>query len=161
MIMVFISCEKHAEPEIFLIPDNYTGAIVIVFDQDNGEKRLYKDKKRLYEIPETGVLYTKFSRPEGTLKQEFYYKNDLSNKIESILLEKETSPNLSYVLDEYGGQSSLLPKEGISEGETKSYSELKWMYFTIGKTSSNREILRGKANSLIDKIVKIYPDKIK
>lgn len=160
LLVLLTSCSKYAEPETFLIPDNYTGVIVIVFEQNDGEDKLYKGEKRIYEIPKNGILYTKFTRPEGVLSQEFYYKSNQLRKIEPILLEEEPLSSSSYILDEYGGQNSLISKGGISKGQSTDYPTLKWMYFTIGKPSSNREFLRIEADSLIKKIVNNYSYKM-
>lgn len=47
-------------PEIYLIPLNYKGHVIVVFNQKDGEEERFEGKKRIYNIPFTGVLFTKF-----------------------------------------------------------------------------------------------------
>ena len=46
------------EPEIYLLPDGFTGPVVMVFDWDEGKPIRYEDGKRVYDIPPDGVFVT-------------------------------------------------------------------------------------------------------
>ena len=56
-----------------LIPENYTGTIEIWFNQENGTEKKYEGEKRLYEIPENGILKTQFNPQFGYHFPEYYY----------------------------------------------------------------------------------------
>lgn len=49
---LLFSCRDKAEPEMFLILENYTGPILVIFNQSDGQKMEYKDNRRIYRIPE-------------------------------------------------------------------------------------------------------------
>jgi hypothetical protein len=63
-IFYLFKSEK-GEDEIYLVPEGYQGAVFILFDQADGVKKKYEDGKRVYEIPENGILKTKFSINKG------------------------------------------------------------------------------------------------
>ena len=84
-LFLFINCSK-TENTLTLIPDGYTGTIRILFDQENGTEIKYEGEKRVYEIPESGILKTKFSPQFGYHFPEYYYvsKNGNRTKIQRI-----------------------------------------------------------------------------
>jgi len=79
---VLTSCDR-GESEIVIVPRDYIGRILIIYDQTNGVDRRYDGKKRLYIIPSNGILKTKFSPNPGWIGlPEFYYeKISARNKI--------------------------------------------------------------------------------
>jgi len=60
-------------PEIFLIPSGYCGTVKVVFEEPCGQKETLEDKKRIYIIPENGILISQFKQEFGILNQEYYY----------------------------------------------------------------------------------------
>jgi hypothetical protein len=60
-------------PQRYLIPDNYKGPVVIVFNQKDGQKKEYEGLRRLYKIPSTGVLFTQFKEEQDWINQDYYY----------------------------------------------------------------------------------------
>lgn len=78
-IIVLIGC-NNAEREVVIVPNNYVGQIVIVYNQPNGAGPIYEDGKRIYKIPLNGILKTQFSPNPGWIGlPEFYY-----DKISSV-----------------------------------------------------------------------------
>lgn len=82
---MLLSCES-GEEEIIVVPENYKGYILIIFNQENGAPIKYKDEKRVYQIPPSGVLKTQFSGNYGSVGfAEFYYERITSeNKLPSF-----------------------------------------------------------------------------
>lgn len=75
------SCRTESEPELFLVPDNYQGVVIVLFNQPNGEHEKYIDGRRLFDIPQNGILATRFSRTtHGKLNQVYYYKDKNGNR---------------------------------------------------------------------------------
>jgi len=66
------SCEHHCTPEVFLIPEGYKGPIYIIYNQKDGSDAEYENGKRVYRIPPTGVLLTKFADEYGIINQEYF-----------------------------------------------------------------------------------------
>lgn len=61
------------EKETYLIPEGYVGTVLVIFNQPDGEKSEYEDGRRIYRIPETGVLFTQLKDEQGIINQEYYY----------------------------------------------------------------------------------------
>ncbi len=61
------------EKETYLIPEGYKGNVLVIFNQSDGEKPEYEDGRRIYRIPQTGVLFTQFKDEQGIINQEYYY----------------------------------------------------------------------------------------
>lgn len=158
-LTLLLSCEEYAEPETFLIPENYTGAVVVVFNQKDGVTKEYKEDRRIYRIPKNGVLYTQFSPVDGLLDEKFYYADEKykkSSELTRIDFEKNPKKDANYILDQYDGGFSIFPEGGIKQGNSSDYPSVNWVYFTIGKVTSSKDSLRRVANSKIEKIKKKY-----
>lgn len=73
-------CFVQAEPEIHLIPKGYKGSVIITFEDSTGVDGTYDKDKRVYRIPENGILRTKFKeRSKGFIADKdllFYYADD-------------------------------------------------------------------------------------
>lgn len=101
-------CNK-MEGEIHYIPKNYIGKVSIIFNFKGGVNKEYKNSKRLYIIPSSGQLKTKFKLNHGwtstETSHEFYYVNgDSLIPIRKLISTKDfnsVDSNLVYIL-EYG-----------------------------------------------------------
>lgn len=71
-----------AEPETFLIPKDLRGEIVVFYAESCGQPPLYENGRRIYKIPESGVLITRFKKNSGHLDQKFYLVDESKNKTE-------------------------------------------------------------------------------
>lgn len=104
---------KNPNGELHILPKNYIGRVVILFNQKDGKDKNFINGKKVYNIPDCGYLKTKFLRPKGELgipeSQYFtyvYLGGDtipfLSNtsKIDSSMLNKVYA--FSHTLGEYG-----------------------------------------------------------
>jgi hypothetical protein len=73
LLLIMISCESR-EKEIFVLPEGYTGQVVVLLDQENGEEKIYHNGSRVYEIPKDGILRSKFTtNPGWNDPDQFYY----------------------------------------------------------------------------------------
>ena len=60
--------------EVFIVPHNFRGIVYILFDQPEGAPTEYDWLKRVYRIPSSGLLRTRFSLQEGLMRlPEFYW----------------------------------------------------------------------------------------
>lgn len=68
-------CYK-AESEIFILPDNFEGAVIVLYNEKDGEPEKY-DKKgnRVYDIPENGLLKTRFKFQDGWRDIKYIQRN--------------------------------------------------------------------------------------
>lgn len=71
-----LGCNNKVEDVIFIIPKDYTGYVIILFEQENGREKEYEDQKRLYKVSENGILKTKFEAEYGVGNfPTFFYEN--------------------------------------------------------------------------------------
>lgn len=69
-----MGCDLTDGSEVHLLPDGYTGPVVFVFSDPNGEEtKLTPEGAVLYEVPPTGVLRLKAPAPEGGIYRKRYY----------------------------------------------------------------------------------------
>ncbi len=68
------SC-RFAEDETYILPNNYTGPVIILFNQSNGKSEKYNNGKRIYEVNKNGILKTQFKFQEGFRDIEYKYYN--------------------------------------------------------------------------------------
>jgi len=68
--------------ETYLIHSGYTGPIIIAYDFKDGEPEQYKNGRRLYKIPKSGVLKTRFDKNTGwsDMPKFFYIDEDNTRK---------------------------------------------------------------------------------
>lgn len=67
----------YAEQAIYLLPKGYIVPIIVILDQPTGVEGLYEGKSRVYEIPPTGILYSRLGANTGIFSDgdvRFYYR---------------------------------------------------------------------------------------
>lgn len=70
------SCRNKAENETFLLPNDYNGNVIIFYGEENGSSKKYdEDGNRVYEIPNDGILNTKFEQENGFRNAVYKRKN--------------------------------------------------------------------------------------
>ncbi len=74
LFLLFQGCTKKGEDRVFILPNNFIGYAIIIYNQSDGNDVKYTDDKRLYVIPHSGVLKTKFTADYGWRSiSKFYY----------------------------------------------------------------------------------------
>lgn len=69
--------------EVHLIPDNYVGPVVVVFNDPNGQPlKLNEEGDMIFEIPKNGVLRVNVPRPKPEVHEVacFYVQSDGKRK---------------------------------------------------------------------------------
>ena len=89
IMLILTSCQK-GEEELVVVPKNFTGTILVIYNQKSGHPILYQEGKRVLVIPENGILTTSctpntdWSRPiqfyYGTIAPEHEIPNFDNNK---------------------------------------------------------------------------------
>jgi hypothetical protein len=69
-----------AEPETFLIPQNFRGQFEVIFNEPCGQTILYENDRRIYKIPENGVLITDAKPTFGVINRKFYLVDENNNQ---------------------------------------------------------------------------------
>lgn len=105
---------KNAENEIFVLPEGYTGYILVIFDQEKGIQPKYFEDSRLYEVPQNGILKSIHTTNDGwTDFPMFYYQEVTRNKQIPFVTSLDNVPTDEIVA--YGGTSGSIKKSADSE----------------------------------------------
>ncbi len=76
--LLFMSCVKKSEKQIYILPQGYIGKVILFFDQADGKAKEYEGDFRVYKVNPNGILKTAFPPNDGELKDPdkncmFYY----------------------------------------------------------------------------------------
>lgn len=135
-------------PEIFLIPAGFHGKVRVIFDKPCGLTELMEGKKRIYTIPNSGILITQFKSEFGIINQEYYYVDANGNRtlIPKMMLQDfneatTTEPNANEPSrDEIGifewGTTFNVQREGMEPYEgyefyVGTYTEVRDSFSTL------------------------------
>lgn len=98
-ILIFVavlqcSCQNR-DSEVFILPENYSGYVVILFNQKDGQEPKYFEGKRLYEIPSNGILKTQFEAEYGYADKFDAFSKSVSeeNRLKSGIIDESLSDN--------------------------------------------------------------------
>jgi hypothetical protein len=81
-ILGLMACSK-GEDSFRIVPKGYEGLVIIIFDSNKSDTQDYEDGKRLYKIPDSGILITGFSENYGS-QSPFYFEEDSNGKRQGI-----------------------------------------------------------------------------
>lgn len=73
--------------EKYIIPKGFKGVVYVLTDQEHGEDREYNFFTRVFRIPKSGILFTKFKQKEGFENRKFYQVDNLGNLREIGVLD--------------------------------------------------------------------------
>lgn len=155
VVALLTSCGKEAEKETFYINQGYTGPIAIIFDQKNGVPKEYKDNRRIYRIPASGVLYTQFASVDGILNQKFYYTNS-----SGAIAEELHSLGLPVLEITKYDSSKIYAMVGVDGGFEKGQGDVNYVYFCVGHATES-DSLSGEGYKLIQRVREVYPEQVK
>jgi len=125
IVLLNISCGQKGEDSIYLIPQNFEGNVLIIFNQKDGLNIVYEDHTRVYQIDTSGVLRTKFSGNYGLKRNYYYYVDSLGKRtaVKFALPSQLTGKNEVVVLN---------PETGNYYDTTKKV-ERHFEMFTVAK----------------------------
>ena len=147
------SCRTKSEPELFLIPSNYEGVVIVLFNQLNGEQEKYLDNRRLFDIPQNGVLATRFTKTKhGELNQRFYYKDNNGNKNTELIPYAfgKADEQKNYIMNGVYGEFA----SKLDSIDTSIY-RVQYRMFTIGKIK-DKDSLQTLSDSFLRKLIQSY-----
>jgi hypothetical protein len=138
LLSFFLSgCIPNAQPEIFLIPNNFVGTVLILFEQKNGEEKKYNDNARIYNISNSGILSSKFLKTlHGKLDQQIYYVDSVGNKNVQIpdgLSKSVKEDEVCIMNGVYGNFFKATTKP------VKDNFRVQFLSFSVGKFKSKRQ----------------------
>lgn len=111
ILLVLNACTpKKSAPSIYIIPKGYIGEVILVFNYPIGKEKVYKHKKRVYQIPKSGLLTTKFSATYGYI-YDTYYRVGENDTLEILPSYKVTDPEQLCI---YNNVTSTTDIKGIT-----------------------------------------------
>jgi hypothetical protein len=121
-IIFFSSCLYHAEPEIHLIPKNYKGPVIIIFNEKKGNPQKYENDIRVYEISKDGILRTQFKKQQGSIAPDklkyFFYDKNGRQEINYLVSTKDITDSATYVFNKELSNTTVRYLVGkLSEGD--------------------------------------------
>lgn len=98
-----------ASNDIFLIKKNFRGKVTVYYNQRNGQEEYYEGKWRVYDIPISGVLETKFKMKADKISyssSKYFFVDSLNNRTEikqycELCKDKDTT-SVQVILGELG-----------------------------------------------------------
>lgn len=93
--LMMVGCNRSGEQEVVVVPKNFKGYVIVIFNQKNGQPVKYDGKKRVYEIPSNGILKTQFNVNDGWRDfTEYYYgliapENKLPSFVDVEMIPKD------------------------------------------------------------------------
>src|SRR5438477_4524801 len=98
-----LACNGPMKQEIFVLPENYRGAIIIGYGQSNGARPMVQHAKTTYEIPASGVLFVNSKPISEIIKPSLFYmkKGNARLKLDYIEDIKEVRNDTSLVAFSY------------------------------------------------------------
>jgi hypothetical protein len=111
-LLTFVGCQT-SEDEVIIVPKNYTGYLIIIYNQKDGEPPKHIGKKRVYEFTSDGILKTQFPENSGwkNLPEFYYEKMDPQNKI-PYSMEKKLPKDKTVA---YGGTAGSITRDEKGE----------------------------------------------
>lgn len=146
MLSIFTGCVQSSEETVIVVPEDYTGYILIVYNQEKGATEEYKDKTRVYRIPSNGVLLSQFSSNPGWSGFPKFYKGSIEsgNEIPFTVEIDDVPPDR---VSAFGGTTG-----GISR-DLGGKEIVRYIKYYIGNQSQIRESIKELDNLDIIKLV--------
>lgn len=80
------------EPEIYLIPSNYEGRAIVLFNTLNGDSAIYENGFRVYKFDCNGLCFTRFKEQSGIENENKYFTIDsLGNRLQIHETDKKAN----------------------------------------------------------------------
>lgn len=123
IILYLSSCINQAKPEIHLIPKDYKGPVIIIFNNEQGNPEKFENGSRVYEISKEGILRTQFKKQTGNLapgKLKYYYcDSNGRQEINYLPSTKDITDKATYVFGKELSNTTIRYLVGnISEGDS-------------------------------------------
>lgn len=131
--MLNVSCEN-AEDVVFIVPEGYTGPIIILHNQKDGAEKKYDQGKRVYDIPHTGILKTKFKANYGTSNSPLFYYGKVNG--EEIPYKTEINNLSENSVNAFGGSV------GKANKDLAGTSVVEFTLYYIGNQEQIKEAVR-------------------
>lgn len=153
--LIITSCfffSNKEEGEIFLIPEGYTGTVVVFFNMPNGKEGKTENDYRVYEIDSNGVLFTTLAEPLKLVSLKnikyYYYNKKTKKRTELKYIDKDLYESFDK------GTTCIFSKvleNGVSDKTHKQYD---YMHFIVGTMRSADSLYMRRENTHLPNLIK-------
>lgn len=117
MYFLLLGCDR-AEKEVIIVPKDFIGSVLIIYNHSDGAAPAYENGKRIYNVPANGILKTKFSPNPGWMEfPEFYYGNIAPENKIPFEADMKKLP-LDHIVA-FGGTAGSINKDSTGEKKIK------------------------------------------
>ena len=129
-------CSLDGEPNIFIIPENYTGRVTVIFNHSEGIPKKYEGKYRVFKIDNNGCCLSQF-RPqyEKWIEEKFFLIDSTGNRVEI-----ETHPGFRTYEEDTTGLKRIF--NVVSGDFSPEHPDLHFYSFLICKSTEYKELLK-------------------
>jgi hypothetical protein len=130
----WIYLKRNTAKEVFLLPDGFTGIVLIAFDQKDGLAEIGEHGVIAYKIPKNGVVKLKAPSPPSLLRSSYYFEDETGKR--TLLYyctdqnEMKGNPNTLYV---FGRRNVTFENNGV---------DLRYTTFLVGKERDRDSLYR-------------------
>jgi hypothetical protein len=161
--VAFISCSndqksgvvqnnpKKTEPESFLVPTDFRGKVHILHSESCGTEKEYEMRRRLYRIPENGILLSQFNLEDGLVDHEYYLTDSLGNRTQLRSLDI-TNYNKSSEKDQSLKNEIGVFRLASGVGQHRNEGEYHFTEFYIGTVAQYRACLNKQYENQFDSL---------
>lgn len=154
LILITSSCNSTKEA-IYLIPDGYTGAVVILFEQPDGVTLPVEDGFNVYKIPENGVLKVKTQAIYDIDEESFFYEDSNRERIRIEYLYPSSQRGQIYkerkTFDEVSADDPTMYAMGSEMGSfNSSKGTVRFRSLGIGRASESAKIYQQKRSKIVE-----------
>lgn len=117
--------------ELYLIPNDFEGRFRVVYGEECGIEPITENGRRIFEIPDNGILIVKPKFKSGTIDHEYYLvdKNGKRQKMNMLWNYKQrTTKSPGVLLESSGVMNGEMPDGGFS---TESPFAIQYTDFTV------------------------------
>ena len=130
------------EPQIYLIPEGYTGSITVVYNHPKGQPKKYEGKYRVFEIDEKGCCLSQFGPQYGDwIKEKFVLVDRAGNRSEI-----ETNPDFKTYEEDTTGLKRIF--HSVSGDFKPEHPDLHFYSFLICKSTQYKQLVKRDRNMM-------------
>jgi len=159
LLCVCINCalsncdQRHVKHHsVYILPEGYKGQAIVIFNQKNGEEPKYKNGKRVYHIPISGVLLTQFEAQDGFIDHEYYYLSDTG----LLKLEEMSIKDSKKFSEEKLKRGIFLDGTVGIYGDSNDSNSLKYEFFVVSNYLELDSILDKESTQEFEEKIKTY-----
>lgn len=163
------SC-NNAEPATYFLPENFEGLFTVIYSQKFGQPKEYKNDRRIYRIPSSGILMTQFDFQDGNRNDLFLIKSSRGYdtlkeflpakpfKGTNITLSRNFTHDTSEIAINFRQIITYYPKYFDSDQKHNLDSNFAYELITIGKASTLKD---DSLKKFSDRVVKFLQDSLR